>query len=419
MMQTYWMNQSCNPFAEPSAPCTLGNMVAYAVNVTGTADVAATVRFARDHNVRLVVRNTGHDHGGRSGGAGALAVWTHHLKDMELVPDYTMDDGAGQSYRGAALRLGAGVQGAEATAYAAARGLVVVGGWCPSVGIAGGFTQGGGHSPLGSVFGMGADQALAFEAVTVDGAVVAASPRENPDLYWALAGGGPGTYAVVTRVTVRAHPSRPVAGAFVTIRNDLAAPNASAVLDNYWATLATFWALLPDLTAAGDGATFSYNHSLFYLIPLTAYNKTSSEVRALLRPWTLHMDALGVGYSAQFTDSPDYYTHWRAFVPDATPVGGYWQTATRIVPAAVLAAPANLTAFMATARRLADAGVWAGVTAVAPRGPPVLGALAGAAGVAGVAGAAGTAGGAACLGGETAGIGVEGVSLIGSGGLPG
>src|ERR1700712_2958713 len=98
--------------------------------------------------------------------------------------------------------LTAGVQIFEAYEALAARGLRMVGGECATVGISGGFLQGGGHSALSSTHGLGADQVLEWELVTANGTHLIASPTQNSDLYWALSGGGPGTYGVVVSVTV-------------------------------------------------------------------------------------------------------------------------------------------------------------------------------------------------------------------------
>jgi hypothetical protein len=114
------------------------------------------------------------------------------------------------------------------------------------------------------------------------------------------------------------------------------------------------------------GATFSYNNSLFYLVPLTAYNQSSDAVKEALKPWTDHMDLLGVNYSATFTEFPSYYTHWTTFVSSG-PVGAYWQGSSRLVPLNIFSDAENLADFMKAQRRLADLGVFAGVTAVAPR----------------------------------------------------
>lgn len=60
-MQTYFANQSCDPFTAKSRPCLLGNYVSYAVNVSSSDDIIAAVNFAQEHHVRFVIRNTGHE----------------------------------------------------------------------------------------------------------------------------------------------------------------------------------------------------------------------------------------------------------------------------------------------------------------------------------------------------------------------
>jgi FAD/FMN-containing dehydrogenase len=60
-MQTYFANQSCDPFTPKSQPCRLGNYVNYAVNVSSSDQVVAAVNFARDNNIRFIIRNTGHE----------------------------------------------------------------------------------------------------------------------------------------------------------------------------------------------------------------------------------------------------------------------------------------------------------------------------------------------------------------------
>lgn len=61
IMQSYFANQSCDPFTDRTKPCTLGNYVAYAIKAQSTADVAAALAFAKANNIRVVVRNTGHE----------------------------------------------------------------------------------------------------------------------------------------------------------------------------------------------------------------------------------------------------------------------------------------------------------------------------------------------------------------------
>lgn len=207
-------------------------------------DVIATIAFAREHDIRFVVRNTGHDYLGRSTGAGALAVWTHHLKGIEFL-DWS-DPAA--DYTGKAVRLGAGVQGSDILAAAHDEGLVVVTGECPSVGIAGGYTQGGGHSALATSFGLSADNTLEWEVVTADGELLTASPSENSDLYWALSGGGGGTYAVVLSMTVKAHPDAYVTGAELTF----SAAGSGISNDTFDGAVDAFHTALPAMVDAGS-----------------------------------------------------------------------------------------------------------------------------------------------------------------------
>lgn len=60
-MQEFWANNSCDPFTNQSSSCTLGNYVSYSVDVSGADDIVSTLNFAKNNNLRLVVRNTGHE----------------------------------------------------------------------------------------------------------------------------------------------------------------------------------------------------------------------------------------------------------------------------------------------------------------------------------------------------------------------
>lgn len=64
VMAPLFANQSCDPFTSPSRSCEIGNYVWYAVNATGPSDIQAAIAFAQEHNIRFVIRNTGHDYHG-------------------------------------------------------------------------------------------------------------------------------------------------------------------------------------------------------------------------------------------------------------------------------------------------------------------------------------------------------------------
>lgn len=204
MFSPVYQGLTCQPTSwYNSGNCTQGGYPTYTVNVSSTAQLQVAVNFARNTGVRFVIKNTGHDFSGKSGGAGSLSVWVHHLKDIAYIPSY---NNATTDYYGPAFKAGAGVQVHEIYAAAHDRGLVVIGGEGRTVGAIGGYVAGGGHSPLSSLYGMAADQVLNYEVVTADGRFVTANAKRNPDLFWALRGGGGSIYGIVTSAVVKAHP---------------------------------------------------------------------------------------------------------------------------------------------------------------------------------------------------------------------
>ncbi|KAI3547335.1 FAD binding domain-containing protein [Colletotrichum abscissum] len=324
VMQSYFANQSCDPFTDRAVPCTLGNYVSYAVDVRCTADVSLALTFAKLNNLRVVVRNTGHDFLGRSTGAGALAIWTNHLKTIDFS---TWSD---KYYTGPAVNVGAGVLGYEILEAAHAKGLAVVSGECATVGLAGGFTQGGGHSALSTQFGLGADQTLAFQVVTADGKTVVASATQNTDLYWALSGGGGGTFGVVTGLTVRAYPAQTVGGAAFQLLAATTTP------EKFNAAVSKFHELLPAMTDQGAFAVFLHNAQFLVLRPLTVWNSTAAYVRdVVLAPFTKALqEELGITLAVAYSELSyrDHYDRYMGPLPQGNLEVTRYQFGGRLIP---------------------------------------------------------------------------------------
>ena len=284
-MAPFFTNDSCNPFLAREAPCVVGAYVQYAVYAKDVSDYQKTLKFVKKHNIRLVIRNTGHDWLGKSSGAGALAIWTHALKSIE-VQDYKS-----AYYTGKALKVGAGTQLIEAYQAAHDKGLVVVGGTCPSVGLAGGYTQGGGHGLSVSKFGLGADQALEWEVVTADGELKKASPKENKDLFWALAGGGGGTYGIVLSLTVRAHANLQTAAANISFTN------AGISQETFYSGIQSYIAGLPSVLDAGATSTWLNSNDSFSMSPAVGLGMTKEEIDKLHQPVLEKLKELKINYS--------------------------------------------------------------------------------------------------------------------------
>ncbi|KAJ4371945.1 hypothetical protein N0V85_009078, partial [Neurospora sp. IMI 360204] len=324
----------CDPFDGDSSPsgqernhekCSIGSLVTYSLNASSASagtDFIHTLSFAHQHNVRLVIRNTGHDYLGKSTGAGSLALWTHHLKDIEFF-DFDNSHEADQqkgmvAYKGKAANLAAGVQVSEAFAAAKAQGLVLHGGNCESVGVVGGYTQGGGHSVLSSAIGLGADQVLEWEVVIPlspatghpEPRLVKATPfNEHADLYWALSGGGGGTFGAVVSVTVKAWEDFPTAGATLMF-------SAAGLKDRgiFVKGVQAWLEGLPGIVDIGAGVIWFLLKDVLAVSPAMAPGVKASELKEAFEPVMEKLDGLGIAYASSFTDFPSFHDFVAAMV---------------------------------------------------------------------------------------------------------
>ena len=156
-----------------------------------TQDVSEIVSFTRDCGMGLAVRSGGHSVAGHSTPDGAI------LLDLSLMKELEVDAEAGAAW------AQTGLTALEYTAGVGERGLVTGLGDTGSVGI-GGITLGGGIGYLARLFGLTVDDVLAAEVVTADGSVHLVDADHEPDLFWAIRGGG-GNFGVVTRFRYRLH----------------------------------------------------------------------------------------------------------------------------------------------------------------------------------------------------------------------
>jgi FAD/FMN-containing dehydrogenase len=176
---------------------------AYAVAAEKTADVVAAVNFARRNNLRLVVKGGGHGYQGTSNAPDSLLIWTRRMNAVTLHDDFVPQGCHSKQSPQPAMSVGAGALWADAYEMVTTRGgRYVQGGGCRTVGVAG-LVQGGGFGSWSKRYGTGAAGLLEAEIVTADGVVRVVNECLNPDLFWAIKGGGGGTFGVVTRFTLR------------------------------------------------------------------------------------------------------------------------------------------------------------------------------------------------------------------------
>jgi FAD/FMN-containing dehydrogenase len=171
---------------------------ALVVEAAGVADVRTALAVARRHDLPFSVQATGH--GTHAPNDGGVLVRTGAMAAVLVDPDRRI------------ARVGPGARWRSVLAAAAPFGLAPLSGSAPDVGVTG-YTLGGGVGWLSRRYGFAADSVLRAEVLTADGRTVTASPDSNPDLFWALRGGG-GTFGVVTSLEFRLHPvAEVIAGA--------------------------------------------------------------------------------------------------------------------------------------------------------------------------------------------------------------
>lgn len=210
--------------------CNQGAIPPYYIEVQSAADVKSAFSFASLTHMPLVIKNTGHDFNGRSSGPGALALWTRKLQDMQFHASF-VPAGCKHQEGIRAITTGAGVIMDQVYEFADQHNSTIVGGSGPTVGLSGGWVMTGGHGVLTPTYGLGIDRVLQFQIVTPDGVERTVNGCQNPDLFWALRGGGGGTFGVVLSATHRVEGVVPLSVAFVSLPPSSLAATQQGFLD--------------------------------------------------------------------------------------------------------------------------------------------------------------------------------------------
>ncbi|KAF7377559.1 FAD-binding domain-containing protein [Mycena sanguinolenta] len=248
--------------------CGQGDVPIYAVEAETVADIQAAVKFSSAHNLRVAVKSSGHDYLGRSTAPSSLLIHTHKFQNISFV--------------GSTMTVGSGVYAQTVYEQGKANGKIAVGPAAATVCLGGGWVQGAGHSALSPTLGLGADNAVEFEIVVASGELLKVNQKSHPDLFYALRGGGAGSWGVMVSATFHVYPTFNATSSSIflatennTVSASLATLHAQHVFD---------W----DSVNAGQYMDVirntSTNASIFWLNTYMP-NTTASQSKALLAPF--------------------------------------------------------------------------------------------------------------------------------------
>jgi FAD/FMN-containing dehydrogenase len=304
---------------------------AYAVKARNAADIAAAVNFARENNLRLVVKGTGHSYQGTSNAPDSLLVWTRGMNAVTLHDAFVPQGCEGKTAPVPAVTAEAGAVWIDLYhAVTELGGRYVQGGGCTDVGVAG-LIQSGGFGSMSKGFGTAASGLLEAEIVTADGVVRTVNACTNPDLFWAIKGGGGGSWGVLTKLTLKTHELPKFFGAAwgkIKARSD----------DAFRSLLARFFAFYTEnLLNPHWGEQVAIGGDNTLKLSMVFQGLTSAEVKALWQPFFDWVKASPKDF--EITDSLGAgdvdARHWwdvagnDSMIPDkrpgAPPYHGWWE----------------------------------------------------------------------------------------------
>ncbi|KAF8598983.1 FAD-binding domain-containing protein [Ceratobasidium sp. AG-I] len=343
----------------PPRVCNQGSVAHYYIDVREASDATQGFAFSKRTGVPLVIKNSGHDFIGRSSAPGSLALWVHNIQYINYSTSFVPEGCKTKALPG--LTYGAGQDLQSLFSFAEANNITFVGGSSFTVAAAGGWVQGGGHSILTNTHGLGVDRVLQFRVVTPDGKLRVANACQNKDLFWALRGGGGGTFGVVLEATSEVIPN---ALSTMTFRWDLApTPGNIRKLIEIVAENSVQW------SREGWGG---YIYATTSTLANPRLNQSDAE--ASMKPLTdfLKVATDGAG-GGPGTGAQVYWTRYPSFLPlwqqiMSTPVSAGTNTAlsSRLIPRSLFKPSTTAALVNATVEAIMRAGGVAAVYLVTP-----------------------------------------------------
>ena len=280
---------------------------------TSPADVIEALALAGREGYDVAVRAGGHSVAGMSVNDGGIVVDVRSMNTTEVDPDARQ------------IRVGAGATWGEFDRATQQHGLATTGGRVSTTGVAG-LTLGGGSGWLERRFGLSCDSLIAVDLVTADGRQVTASADENPDLFWALHGGG-GNFGIATSFVFRLHPVGPLVTAGLMIwPGDAGADLARLYRDVAYDAPDEFASGLIFLTGPPEEFIPVHLQGTTVVAVAALWSGDVKEGTDVLRPFRAlapEVDLVGqmpyADFQCMVDDPPGLHNYWSADYHDAIP----------------------------------------------------------------------------------------------------
>lgn len=280
------------------------NLPAYTIKAMTEKDVVLGVRFANSNSIEVAVKSSAHSISGASMSKDSILIWLAHYKVDNTITEGFVDScadndnstshdvigvSAGQNFNSIAEKVGDSYHFVSASA--------------SSVSASGGWIQGGGLSHTSRKYGLGVDNVMDFRVVLPSGNVAVADRCTNADLFWALRGGGGGTFGIVTHMHYKLHPPTPI----IHFSFDFASvTNATFAVGDFF----KFWVEAAPVVDKRWGGRFSADGmDLFFAGGLSGAKQTFLEE---FQGW---IEEEYYGYVFSVNDHVKEYSSWSKVLP--------------------------------------------------------------------------------------------------------
>ena len=314
-----------DPLAYSNVSCNQGSVPDHYIDIQEPNDVIAALNFSKANGIRLSIKNTGSANSGRSSLKGSLGLWVRNLKNITYEPNFIPEGCTKANGTQKAVTVGAGVNTREVLEYSNTHNFTFAGAYTDVVGVSGGWVQGGGEGVLSPVYGLAADRVLQYKIVTPDGVLRTASSCQNPDLFWALRGGGGGTFGVVLESTHKVEPVFNITVANITYP---ATPSNYLPFVDVVINSSARW--------AQEGWGGNINPGSFVTVtPLLSVAQANASLA--------NMASFALGQNGTATlESMSYYTFYTRYVLATLPrIGDAHVLCTRLIPQSMFATPSS------------------------------------------------------------------------------